>query len=93
MIAVPTLGLKKYLLFGPREVLHTEYVPGQQTLSNGKFDFGDIKVEPLVKIPKVQFDDRTYFGVVPVHQVDYSTSWWCIVDHYVLHTQELMLES
>lgn len=75
-------GPKKYLLFGPRKIMETIYLPSRSVIRNGMFDFGEHKIEAGVKLPIVAFDDRTYYGVTPVQQVDYSTKWWCCIDTY-----------
>lgn len=79
-IEVHHLGPKKYFLFGTRKVLCTERLPGRMVISNGLVDFGDLSITPGTKIPVLHIGDKAYVGVTPVHQVDYSSKWWCCID-------------
>lgn len=91
LIRVPKVGIldnpyhiygpKKYILFGERKIMQTINLPGRMTLSRATIDFGDRQVNSSTKYNTVMFDDRTFFGVIPVDEVSPNV-WECDVDHY-----------
>lgn len=78
--AVHTYGPRKYLLFGPRPILHTQYLPGRAELSNAIIDFDSVKVSGVQKLPEVHFDSHKYCGVVPLVAIE-ANIWECSVDY------------